>query len=205
MSGRRPNSRLAASTVTERLDATLRKASLAGAAVSFINPAKFEYRFNVAAYVVSNPAAQVEDLAAVLAAVAKKSGAAIPKYLAAVARGAKVSDAHQAVAAALLSGPKRAVWLGALALRHPRYADLRALVSHAHDGALAELPLDLGQRALKRRHTGLRGLVVFCHGHLRAPVALIWVAQLRARRGRNAGRSPRARCPQSDRIDASCV
>jgi NADH-quinone oxidoreductase subunit G len=105
----------------------VRKASLAGAAVAFINPAKFEYRFNVAAYVLSDPAAQVADLAAVLAALAAKTGAAIPAHLKAVARGAKVTDAHQAVAAALLSGPKRAVWLGALALRHPRYADLRAV------------------------------------------------------------------------------
>jgi NADH-quinone oxidoreductase subunit G len=120
----------------------VRKAALAGAAVAFINPAKFEYRFNVAAYVLSDPAAQVADLAAVLAAVAAKCGVAIPAHLKAVAGGAKVTDAHQAVATALLSGPKRAVWLGALALRHPRYADLRALaggIARLADAPLAEL------------------------------------------------------------------
>jgi NADH-quinone oxidoreductase subunit G len=44
-------------------------------------------------------------------------------------RGAKVEDTHRAIAASLLSGEKRAVWLGALALRHPAYADLRALAA----------------------------------------------------------------------------
>ena len=36
---------------------------------------------------------------------------------------------HRAIAAALKSGQKRAIWLGALALRHPAYADLRAVAS----------------------------------------------------------------------------
>ncbi len=112
----------------------VRKASLAGAAVAFLNPAKFDYKFNVAAYLRSAPAAQVADLAAVLAAVAAALGSAVPPHLAGIAAGAAVSEAHRAVAAALLSGPKRAVWLGALALRHPQYADLRALA-----GAIAKL------------------------------------------------------------------
>jgi len=88
----------------------------------------------VAAYLQSAPAAQVSDLAAVLAAVAAKAGAAIPSQLAAVAAGATVTEVHRAIATALLAGPKRAVWLGALALRHPQYADLRALA-----GAIAQL------------------------------------------------------------------
>jgi len=82
----------------------------------------------------SAPAAQVADLAAVLAAVAAKVGVAVPAHVAGIAAGAAVTEAHQAVATALLSGPKRAVWLGALALRHPQYADLRALA-----GAIARL------------------------------------------------------------------
>ncbi|HTV77274.1 MAG TPA: NADH-quinone oxidoreductase subunit NuoG [Steroidobacteraceae bacterium] len=112
----------------------VRKAALAGAAVVFCNPAKFEYRFPVAAYLKSPPAAQITDLAAVLAAVADKTGTTVPAHLAALSSSAKVGEEHQAAAAALLSGPKRAVWLGALALRHPQYADLRALA-----GAIAQL------------------------------------------------------------------
>jgi NADH-quinone oxidoreductase subunit G len=112
----------------------VRKAALAGAAVAFLNPAKFDYKFKVATYLQSAPGAQVADLAAVLAAVAAQAGAAVPAHVAGIAGGATVTDAHRAVATALLSGPKRAVWLGALARRHPQYADLRALA-----GAIAGL------------------------------------------------------------------
>jgi hypothetical protein len=44
-------------------------------------------------------------------------------------------------------------------------AHLGALVAHAHDGALAELALDLGQRALESGIAGLGGLLVFGDGH----------------------------------------
>ena len=40
-------------------------------------------------------------------------------------------------------------------------ADLRARVAHAHDGALAELALDLRERALQRGVAGLGGLLLF--------------------------------------------
>src|SRR5205823_3028441 len=46
-------------------------------------------------------------------------------------------------------------------------AHLSPLVAHAHDGALAELALDLGQRALQCGVAGLGGLGVI--GHARAP------------------------------------
>ena len=36
---------------------------------------------------------------------------------------------HRSIAAALKGGQKRAIWLGALALRHPAYADLRAVAA----------------------------------------------------------------------------
>jgi NADH-quinone oxidoreductase subunit G len=40
-----------------------------------------------------------------------------------------VNTAHRSIAAALKGGQKRAIWLGALALRHPAYADLRAVAA----------------------------------------------------------------------------
>src|SRR6185295_8769584 len=67
------------------------------------------------------------DLAAVLAAVLE--GAAAPKHLASLVSAAQVNTAHRSIAAALKAGAKRAVWLGALALRHPQYADLRAVAA----------------------------------------------------------------------------
>ncbi len=56
-------------------------------------------------------------------------GAAAPKNVASLVSGAQVNTAHRSMAAALKAGSKRAIWLGALAIRHPAYADLRALAA----------------------------------------------------------------------------
>jgi len=105
----------------------VRKAARSGAKVAFLNPARYDYLFPVAGYLESSPAKQVGDLAAVLAAVLE--GATAPKHLASLVSAAQVNTAHRTIAAALKAGSKRAVWLGALALRHPAYADLRALAA----------------------------------------------------------------------------
>ena len=51
---------------------------------------------------------------------------------------------------------------------------LRARVAHAHDDALAELALDLRQRALEGGVAGLRGLLVLGHGHVCAAFLMWW-------------------------------
>jgi NADH-quinone oxidoreductase subunit G len=56
-------------------------------------------------------------------------GAAAPKHLASLVAGAQANVGHRAIATALKSGQKRAIWLGALVLRHPAYADLRAVAA----------------------------------------------------------------------------
>jgi NADH-quinone oxidoreductase subunit G len=122
----------------------VRKAARRGAKVALLNPAVFNYYFPIAAYVQSAPAAQLTDLAAILRAAADAVGAAVPPHLSSAVNGAQVDQKHRDAAAALLTGEKRAVWLGALALRHPRFADLRALaaalaqVTGASLGVLAE-------------------------------------------------------------------
>jgi NADH-quinone oxidoreductase subunit G len=103
----------------------VRKASLRGARISFINPARFDYFFAVAHNLLSPPAAQVADLAAVLQAAL--AGAAAAPELAALLAGVSPSDEHRAIAATLKSGERRAIWLGALAARGSRYCELRAL------------------------------------------------------------------------------
>jgi NADH-quinone oxidoreductase subunit G len=112
----------------------VRKAARKGAKVALLNPAHFPYLFPVAAELVSRPAQQVADLAAILAAAAEAAGKPVPEHLAAATRGARIEDSHRAIAAALATGSKRAVWLGALAARHPSYADLRSFAA-----ALAEI------------------------------------------------------------------
>jgi NADH-quinone oxidoreductase subunit G len=105
----------------------VRKAAKRGAKIAFLNPTRFDYLFPVAAYLESAPARQLADLAAVYSACL--DGAQAPKHLASLVSGAQVNTAHRAIAAALKAGGKRAIWLGALVLRHPAYADLRALAA----------------------------------------------------------------------------
>jgi len=122
----------------------VRKAALRGAKVVSITPVQADYLFPVAVSLLSAPAKQVEDLAAILSVAAETAGKAVPGHLASTVQQATVGDTHRAAAAALVAGGKRAVWLGALALRHPAYADLRALaaaiaeVTGASFGVLAE-------------------------------------------------------------------
>src|SRR5689334_2503979 len=112
----------------------VRKAARKGAKVALLNPAHFPYLFPVAAELLSRPAQQVADLAAIVAAAAEAAGKSAPEHLAATTREVRIEDSHRAIATALATGTKRAVWLGALAMRHPSYADLRSLAA-----ALAEI------------------------------------------------------------------
>jgi NADH-quinone oxidoreductase subunit G len=122
----------------------VRKAAQRGARVAFVNPARFTYYFPVAAYCESAPSRQADDLAGILAAASAATGRSVPEHLAGAVTRARVSEDHRAVAAALISGERRAVWLGALAVRHPAFCDLRALaaavagVTGATLGVLAE-------------------------------------------------------------------
>ncbi|MBV8496353.1 MAG: NADH-quinone oxidoreductase subunit G, partial [Gammaproteobacteria bacterium] len=107
----------------------VRKAAQRGAHVGFLNPARFPYLFPVRSYLVSPPADQVRELAAVLGAAAAAVGTAVPAHVAAAVSAADPTDAHRALAQTLLAGDRCAVWLGALASRHPAFADLRALAA----------------------------------------------------------------------------
>ena len=112
----------------------VRKAARQGAKVAMLNPARFAYLFPLAGYLSCTPGAMVTELAALLGAAAEATGQPVPEHLAPVVRGATVTDAHRGAVQALLTGTRRAVWLGALAGRHPAFADLRALAA-----ALAQL------------------------------------------------------------------
>ena len=105
----------------------VRKAAKRGAKIAFLNPTRFDYLFPVAAYFETPPARQLADLAAIYSACL--DGAAAPKHLASLIAGAQANVGHRAIATALKSGQKRAIWLGALTLRHPAFADLRAVAA----------------------------------------------------------------------------
>ncbi|HEY7377752.1 MAG TPA: NADH-quinone oxidoreductase subunit NuoG [Steroidobacteraceae bacterium] len=113
----------------------IRKAAVKGGArVAFLNPRRYDYFFPIAGYAVAEGAQMVDSLAALVAATADQAGKSVPANVAAIAGSANVTAEHRAIAAALTSGERRAIWLGALAMRHPAYADLRQLAA-----ALADL------------------------------------------------------------------
>ena len=115
-----------------------------GARVGLLNPGSFELRFPIAGELVSPPARMVEDLLGVVAAAAGAEGVSVSRPIAELAQKVTVTEAHRALAMALRNGERRTIWLGALATRHPAWADLRAiatelaLVVRATLGVLAE-------------------------------------------------------------------
>jgi len=103
----------------------VRKASLHGARIHFINPARFDYLFPVARYLVTPGAGDVAALAAVLRAALGDAPA--PAAVAGLLEEVAVADEHRAIAEALKGGTRCAIWLGALSVRSGRYSELRAL------------------------------------------------------------------------------
>ncbi len=113
----------------------VRKAALAGGSIWYLNPAHFDVLFPVAGEFIGPPAAQLAELNALLMA-AGVTPAAGPV--------AEVTEQHQALVQRLRDTSRKAIWLGALAQRHPQYAALRAAAAAlasatgAQIGVLAE-------------------------------------------------------------------
>ena len=103
----------------------VRKAAVKGGAkVGFLNPQSFEFLFpHVAASL--DGADPLPALLGVLRAAAESAGKPVP----AEAAAAQAGDQHRALAAALLNGERRAIFLGQLALRHPAYGRVRELAT----------------------------------------------------------------------------
>ncbi|MBM4199220.1 MAG: NADH-quinone oxidoreductase subunit NuoG, partial [Gammaproteobacteria bacterium] len=123
----------------------LRKAAVrAKAKISFLDSSEREYRFPVAMQIARSPADWAHELAGILAAVREIAGVEPGVAYTSLLRGITATAQQRAAAAALCTGSARAVWLGAMALRHPAAVDLRALageiarLSGATLGFLAE-------------------------------------------------------------------
>ena len=108
----------------------LRKAALAGSAVSFANSEEYDVFFDVAASVSGKGLAEL--LAGVAVAAAK--GSAMPKSIAAVCKGIKASDQHESIARSLKAADDALILLGNIAQRHGAYTTVRALA-----GVIGEL------------------------------------------------------------------
>jgi len=123
----------------------LRKAAVrAKAKISFLDSSEREYRFPVVVQIARSAADWAHELAGILAAVREIVGVEPGVAYASLLRGVAATEQQRAAAAALCTGGVRAVWLGAMALRHPAAVDLRALageiarLSGATLGFLAE-------------------------------------------------------------------
>ena len=108
----------------------VRKAAVrARAQVAFLDLAVRDYRFPVAAQIVADAAHWTREAAALALATAEAAGGAVAPAFGSLVSGVSPTDAHRAAARALCTGSHRAVWLGAMTLRHPAYAELHALAA----------------------------------------------------------------------------
>jgi NADH-quinone oxidoreductase subunit G len=112
----------------------IRKAAVNGAAVGFVNPVPYEIHFSRAAYVETPLERFVESLAGVVVAAAELKDSDLPASLATALKDVEIQDSHRAAAGVLLNKERALILLGQLAMRHPRYADIRRLAA-----ALADL------------------------------------------------------------------
>ncbi|MFM7397143.1 MAG: NADH-quinone oxidoreductase subunit NuoG [Gammaproteobacteria bacterium] len=108
----------------------LRKAVVrARAKVAFVDSRVREYRFPIETQIARLPSEWVHELAGILAAVCELTGTQPGEAYSSVLRGVTATTAQRVAAAALCQGSSRAVWLGAMALRHPAAVDLRSVAS----------------------------------------------------------------------------
>jgi NADH-quinone oxidoreductase subunit G len=107
----------------------VRKAALKGTAVGFINPLPYEFHFPRSAYVEAPLAQLSTGLAATVAAAAEITGNRAPASLERVLADVEAADPHRAAAAVLAGKPNGLLLMGQMALRHPGFADLRALAA----------------------------------------------------------------------------
>ena len=115
----------------------LRKAAHAGARISVINPADFNFRMPLAEQVVERDL--VGQLAALAAAVAQSTAVDMPASLATVMQGAAPSDAHRRMAADLGGQGARTLLLGQIAEDHPHFSVCRALAGYIAEASGARL------------------------------------------------------------------
>jgi NADH-quinone oxidoreductase subunit G len=120
----------------------LRKAARKGASIMAINAVDYDMAFKVAQKCISLDLAG--ELLAVAKALLESGNESAPQALASAIDGAEVSDAHRAIARALVEAKQGSVIFGQAVQSHPAGAELRAIanliasLSGCHIGALGE-------------------------------------------------------------------
>lgn len=106
----------------------LRKATLKGATVAFVNGVDHEFNFAVTESVIVAPPLYAQVLAGITKALIKKGGNA-PEGIANLVDAVTVSEQQKAIAEQLLTGEKSAVILGTQSLCHADYSTIHALAT----------------------------------------------------------------------------
>ncbi|KAB7628431.1 NADH-quinone oxidoreductase subunit NuoG [Alkalilimnicola sp. S0819] len=122
----------------------LRKASLKGAQVMYLNTRAWEFNFEPALQQVATPATLVAELAAVARVLLDREGQSVPQGLEDVLAGLEPGEAHQRMADELHKATRSLVLLGSQAESHPAAASLRALaslVAELSGATLGQLPV----------------------------------------------------------------
>lgn len=104
------------------LAARLRQSVKKGAVVGMLHAVDDDWRLSVAHKVLRSPAAWVSALQEIMQAVSEITSTALPEGFQASA----VSDEAKAVAQQLLTGQKKGIFLGNMAVQHPEYTALHA-------------------------------------------------------------------------------
>lgn len=107
----------------------LRQAQRKGAQIARIGVAADDWLIPVAAEQITPPDGLAASLAAVLAAVAEKTGTPVSDACASILASIVPDATARSVADALLRGEKRGVLLGNLAVQHPNSASLQLLAA----------------------------------------------------------------------------
>ncbi len=107
----------------------LRKAALAGARIMFINPLDYEFRFDVAQKIITDPRRMVSELCGVAKALVQLAGVKAPAGWGDLFKSVTVAATHQAIAQHLKEARNATVLLGLGACAHAEFSALRALAS----------------------------------------------------------------------------
>ena len=107
----------------------VRQACKKGLKVSVLHPTQDDWALPIAAHLAVAPSAMVEVLSAVARTLASKKNASLDGRLPQTG-GTDIDDALvEQVATSLADGERVAVWLGNLAMQHPRAAELQVVAS----------------------------------------------------------------------------
>ncbi|MCE5233262.1 MAG: NADH-quinone oxidoreductase subunit NuoG [Mizugakiibacter sp.] len=125
------------------LNHRVRQAWKRGAKVYAVNPARFDFNYDLAGEFIAPPQRLVDELLVLAKAAAELGAAPAEAALAGALAAVQASDAARAAVKALQEAPAALVLLGDAAVRHPEASWLRALaryIATATGSALNALP-----------------------------------------------------------------